>query len=73
MNKEQTVSPIADAAPVLAETEAALGQAAPDDLKAEVQAAIALAVEAGESSKNTVEGTLLSSPTEDRSPDRPQA
>jgi ABC-type multidrug transport system ATPase subunit len=54
-NKEQTVAPIADAVPVLVEAVPALGQPAPDDLKAEVQAAIANAVEAGESSKSTVE------------------
>jgi chromosome segregation protein len=55
MNKEQTVAPIAEAAPVLVEAGPALGQPAPDELKAEVQAAIALAVEAGESSKGTGE------------------
>ena len=56
-NKEQTVAPIADAAPVLVEAVPALGQPAPDDLKAEVQAAIASAVEAGESSKQTATDT----------------
>ena len=72
VNKEQTVAPIVDAAPVLVEAEAALGQPAPDDLKAEVQAAVALAVEAGESSKNTME-TPSTAPTEDQSPAQPQA
>jgi hypothetical protein len=55
VNKEQTVAPIADAAPVLVEAVPTLGQLAPDDIKAEVQAAIAVAIEAGESSKSTVE------------------
>ncbi len=51
--KEQTVASIPDAAPVLVEAVPALGQPAPDDLKAEVQAAIANAVEAGESCKQS--------------------
>jgi chromosome segregation protein len=52
VNKEQTVAPIAEAAPVLVEAVPALGQPAPDELKAEVQAAIANAVQAGELSKS---------------------
>jgi hypothetical protein len=56
-NKEQTVAPIADAAPVLVEAVPALGQPAPDDIKAEVQAAIASAVEAGESAEQTTTDT----------------
>ena len=58
------MAPIADAAPVLVEVVPALGQPAPDDLKAEVQAAIANAVEAGESSKSTMEETAPPPPAE---------
>jgi len=55
VEKEATVAPInEDAAPVIAETAPTLGQSAPDDLKAEVQAAVAEAVAAGETVKQTV-------------------
>jgi chromosome segregation protein len=58
VQKEATVAPINEtAAPVVAETAPVLGQAAPDDLKAEVQAAVAEAVAAGETVKETVAGT----------------
>jgi chromosome segregation protein len=70
VDKEQTVAPIADAAPVFAEAEPTFGQSAPDHIKAEVQAAIAVAVEASESvgqaveesSKTTTEGEPPASP-----------
>jgi chromosome segregation protein len=71
-NKEQTVAPIADAAPVLVEAVPALGQPAPEDLKAEVQAAIASAVEAGESSKSTMEEFTSTPPAEGQPPTEPQ-
>ncbi|HVM61827.1 MAG TPA: chromosome segregation protein SMC [Verrucomicrobiae bacterium] len=53
--KEQTIAPIAETAPVIVENEPALGQPAPDDIKAEVQAAIAAAAEASEVVEQTVE------------------
>jgi hypothetical protein len=49
-----------------------LGQPAPEDLKAEVQAAIASAVEAGESSKSTMEEVTSTPPAEDQAPTEPQ-
>ncbi len=55
VEKEQTMAPIAETAPVFAEAEPTLGQPAPDDIKAEVQAAIAAASEVTESVKQTVE------------------
>jgi len=55
VQKEQTIAPIADAAPVMAQAEPTFGQSAPDDIKAEVQAAIAAAVQVTESVKQTVE------------------
>ena len=60
--KEEKVAPIADAAPVIAEAEPTLGQPAPDHIKAEVQAAIAAAVEVTESVKSTVEEATPKSP-----------
>jgi chromosome segregation protein len=51
--KEQTVTPITDTTPIDA-PEPALGQPAPESLKAEVQAAVATAVEVSESVKQTV-------------------
>ena len=71
-DKEQTVAPIADAAPVLVEAVPALGQPAPDELKAEVQAAIANAVEAGESVNDTVQATPSTPPAEGQPPAEPQ-
>jgi len=54
VQKEATVAPINEAvAPVVAETAPALGQAAPEELKAEVQAAVADAVAAGDSANQT--------------------
>jgi chromosome segregation protein len=70
--KEQTVAPIAETAPVFAETEATLGQPAPDDIKAEVQAAIAAATEVTESVKQTVEDATPK-PLEGSAPAEPQA
>jgi chromosome segregation protein len=66
VQKEQTVAPIADAAPVFAEAEPTFGQSAPDHIKAEVQAAITMAVEASEaveeSSAKSVEGEAPAEP-----------
>jgi chromosome segregation protein len=59
-DKEQTVAPITDMAPIEA-PEPTLGQPAPEALKAEVQAAVAAAVEVAESVQKSVEGA---SPTE---------
>jgi chromosome segregation protein len=73
VEKEQTLTPIASAAPVIAETEPALGQPAPDDIKAEVQAAIAAATEASESMENTVDEAAANPPTEGDSPVAPQS
>ncbi len=54
-DKEQTVAPVNEAAAsVIAESEPSLGQPAPDDIKAEVQAAVAAAMEATESVKQIV-------------------
>jgi chromosome segregation protein len=53
--KEQTIAPIAETAPVISENEPTLGQPAPEDIKAEVQAAVAAAAEASESVEQTVE------------------
>lgn len=55
--KEATVAPVADAPSVIAETAPTFGQAAPDEIKAEVQAAVAEAVSAGESAKQAVAET----------------
>ena len=55
VEKEQTMAPIAESAPVIAESEPTFGQSAPDDIKAEVQAAVAAATEVAESVKQTVE------------------
>ena len=73
VEKEQTLTPIADDAPVIAETEPALGQPAPDDIKAEVQAAIAAATEASESVENTVDEAAANPSTEGDSPVAPQS
>ena len=73
VEKEQTLTPIADAAPVIAETEPTLGQPAPDDIKAEVQAAIAAATEASESVENTVDEAAANPSTEGDSPVAPQS
>jgi chromosome segregation protein len=73
VEKEQTLTPIADAAPVIAETEPALGQPAPDDIKAEVRAAIAAATEASESVENTVGKAAAKPSTEGDSPVAPQS
>jgi len=56
--KEQTVAPISDATPITA-PEPTLGQAPSESLKAEVQAAVAAAAEAGESVKDTVADAKL--------------
>ena len=59
VQKEATVAPINEAvAPVVAETAPVLGQAAPEELKAEVQAAVAEAVAAGNSA-NHATGTKM--------------
>ncbi|MGA2138045.1 MAG: chromosome segregation protein SMC [Verrucomicrobiia bacterium] len=73
VEKEQTLTPIADDAPVIAETEPALGQPAPDDIKAEVRAAIAAATEASESVENTVDEAAANPSTEGDSPVAPQS
>jgi chromosome segregation protein len=52
--KEQTVAPIGDAAPVMADTAPTFGQAAPEELTAEVQAAVDGAVAATEPIKESV-------------------
>jgi len=52
--KEETVAPIADAPAVVAEQAPALGTAAPEDLTAEVQAAVATAVEVTKAAKQTL-------------------
>jgi energy-coupling factor transporter ATP-binding protein EcfA2 len=52
-DKEETVAPITDTTPISA-PEPALGQPAPESLKAEVQAAVAAAVEVTESVNKTV-------------------
>jgi chromosome segregation protein len=51
--KEQTLTPITDTTPITG-PEPTLGQPAPESLKAEVQAAVAAAVEVAESVKQTV-------------------
>ncbi len=53
--REQTIAPIAETTPIIAENEPTLGQAAPTDIKAEVRAAVAAAAEASESVDQTVE------------------
>jgi len=72
VQKEQSIAPIADAAPVMVANEPTLGQPAPADLKAEVQAAIAAAVEVTESVKQTVEEAAPKPPTETEPPGVPQ-
>jgi hypothetical protein len=72
VEKEQTMAPIAETAPVIAENEPTLGQPAPDDIKAEVQAAIAAAAEASESVEQTVEAAAPK-PVEDEPPAAPQS
>ncbi|HTS16764.1 MAG TPA: chromosome segregation protein SMC [Verrucomicrobiae bacterium] len=62
--KEDSIAPISDDAPVVVENEPTLGQPAPDDIKAEVQAAIAAAAEASESVKQTVEAATPKPATE---------
>ena len=52
--KERTVAPITETTQIVA-AEPTLGQTAPDSLKAEVQAAVAAAVEIAKSVKNSVE------------------
>ncbi len=73
VQKEQALAPIANAAPVIAESEPALGQPAPDDIKAEVQAAIAAATEASESVENTVGEAAAKPSTEGEAPAMPNA
>jgi len=73
VEKEQLIAPIAETAPVFAETEATLGQPAPDDIKAEVQAAIAAASEVTESVKQTVEDATPKPTTEGEAPAEPKA
>jgi chromosome segregation protein len=72
VDKEQTMAPIAETAPVFAETEATLGQPAPDDIKAEVQAAIAAATEVTDSVKQTVEAATPKPATDPEPPASPQ-
>jgi hypothetical protein len=69
-DKEQTLAPIAETAPVMSQAEPTLGQPAPDDIKAEVQAAIAAASEVTESVKQTVE-EATPKPTADTQPPAP--
>jgi chromosome segregation protein len=64
VEKEQTVAPVADAEPVFADAEPTLGQPAPGDIKAEVQAAIAAASEVTDSVKQTVEDATPKPTTE---------
>jgi chromosome segregation protein len=59
--KEQTVAPIIDTTPIAA-PEPMLGQPAPESLKAEVQAAVAAAVEITESVNQTVAEANATSP-----------
>ena len=73
VDKEQTVAPLADAAPVFAEAEPTLGQPAPDDIKAEVQAAIAAATDAGESVEHAVDEATSKPSTEGGTPATPQS
>jgi len=73
VDKEQTVAPLADAAPVFAEAEPTLGQPAPDDIKAEVQAAIAAATDAGESVNEAVDEATSKPSTEGETPVAPQS
>ncbi len=55
VEKEATLAPVNEAAaPVVAEVAPTLGQAAPEELKAEVQAAVAEAVATGETVEQTV-------------------
>jgi chromosome segregation protein len=71
--KEQTLAPIAETAPVIADAEPTLGQPAPDDIKAEVRAAIAAAAEASESVEQTVEEATPKPATDTEPPAAPQA
>ncbi|MGD0058582.1 MAG: chromosome segregation protein SMC [Verrucomicrobiia bacterium] len=68
VEKEQTMAPIAETAPVMSQAEPTLGQPAPDDIKAEVQAAIAAAAEASESVEQTVEDATPKPATEGEAP-----
>ena len=52
--KEQTVAPVVDAPAVVAEQAPSLGSSAPADIKAEVQAAVAAAVEVTEAAEKAV-------------------
>ena len=72
-DKEQMMTPIVNDAPVIADAEPTLGQPAPDDIKAEVQAAIAAATEASESVKQTVDEAAAKSSTEGDPPAAPQS
>ena len=72
-DKEQMLAPIDDVAPVIADAEPTLGQPAPDDIKAEVQAAIAAATEASESVEQTVDEAAAKLPTESDSRAAPQS
>ena len=72
VEKEQTMAPIVETAPVFAEAEPTLGQPAPDDIKAEVQAAVAAAAEASESVKQTVEEATPKPATDTDPPASPQ-
>ena len=71
VEKEQTMTPVTEATPVISEAEPTFGQSAPDDIKAEVQAAIATAVEASESVEQTVE-EATPKPVEGEAPAEPQ-
>ena len=58
--------------PSFAEAEPTLGQPAPDDIKAEVQAAIAAATEASESVEQTVDEATPKPSAEGDAPAAPQ-
>jgi chromosome segregation protein len=70
--KEQMLAPIAETAPVIVENEPTLGQPAPDDIKAEVQAAVAAAAEASESVEQTVEAATPKPAVEGEAPAEPK-
>lgn len=57
VEKESTLAPITDTAPVVPETAPVLGQSAPEELKAEVQAAVAEAEAVAEVVQQTVQET----------------
>ncbi len=67
--KEQTVAPIVEAPPVVAEQAPTLGQPAPEDLKAEVQAAVAAVNAVNE----TVEQNVAEATPEPAKPETPTA